>query len=174
MVFFSRPGGMEENLARMELTFLVAAHIDIVRKVPVLEWMWAGVVYAGRVIPEDGKSNKSCQYKFSCSDTVTAAPGEYWHNNYCNLGFDFFFLHKQKPIHLSSHFNIKKTHARPAACLLARDRAALLSGWCIFGEFPRASFSMRIARTVRRGCSQHMSGSALIVIFTARNPFCFH
>lgn len=51
VLFFSRPGGTEENLARMELTFLVAAHIDIVRKVPVLEWMWAGVVYAGRVIP---------------------------------------------------------------------------------------------------------------------------
>lgn len=35
----------------MELTLFVATRIDTVKKVPLLEWMWAEVVYAGILIP---------------------------------------------------------------------------------------------------------------------------
>lgn len=31
---------------------LIAAHIDILKKVPLLEWMWTEVVYAGILISD--------------------------------------------------------------------------------------------------------------------------
>lgn len=39
----------------MELTLFIAACIAVVKKVPLLEWMWAGVIYAGILIPRRWK-----------------------------------------------------------------------------------------------------------------------
>jgi len=35
----------------MELIFFITAHIDIIKKEPLLEWMWTEVFYAGILIP---------------------------------------------------------------------------------------------------------------------------
>lgn len=158
----------------MELTFFIAARTDIIKRYLCLNGCGLELFMQVYWSPEDGKSYKSSQYKFSCSGIVTSTPGEYWHNNYCNFGFDIFFLYrKQKPMLLRSHFNIKKTHGKPAVCLLVRAHAALIFRLEYFWRIP-LDFIFRPYRMERWGCSQHMSSSALIVIFAGCNPFCFH